>query len=476
MESPPTIEQALSRPSPELIEESLQNIKNWEPHVHALLEVFEDEARAQAEKAGAQEGKKGRLHGIPIAIKDLIATKEGHTTAGSKILENFRSLYEATVTTRLKEEGAIIVGKANLDEFGMGSSNENSAYGPARNPWDANRVAGGSSGGSAVAVATGEALAALGTDTGGSTRLPASFTNVVGLKPTYGRISRFGMIQYAGSFDQVGIFTRTVKDNALLLEILAGQDEHDATSATEPVRDYLKACEKGISGLTIGIPKEFFGKEVDVEVSDTVRAAIEQLKKLGAKTIEVSLPLLHISIPTYYLLAKAEASSNLARYDALHFGKLPVEARSLTEHYFEVRAKYLGSEPKRAVLMGSYTLSAGYIDAWYKQASRVRTLIRREFENVFRKVDLIAGPVSPEVAFPLGSKAEDPLKMYLADLLTVGPSVAGVPALSVPVGFSNGLPIGMQLIAPHFREDVIYQAASAYEQSQDWWEKIPTLP
>ncbi|MEK7557161.1 MAG: Asp-tRNA(Asn)/Glu-tRNA(Gln) amidotransferase subunit GatA [Patescibacteria group bacterium] len=458
-----------------LIEESLESIQNWEPHVRAFLEVFEDSARAQAKKADANK-EQGKLHGLPVAIKDLILTTEGHTTAASKILETFESPYDATVIKRLKAAGAIIVGKTNLDEFAMGSSNEYSAFGPVKNPWDMSRVAGGSSGGSAVAVATGEAWAALGTDTGGSVRLPASFCNVVGLKPTYGRNSRFGVIAYASSFDQVGIFSRTVKDNALLLEILAGQDEYDATTAREPVGDYTGACQKGVKGLTIGLPKEFFGKDVEPEIAETVSGAVKQLEKLGARLQEVSLPLMHAAVPTYYLLVKAEASSNLARFDALRYGKLPVQAKNLLEHYLESRGKYFGSEVKRAILMGTYTLSAGYVDAWYKQASRVRTLIRREFESLFEQVDVIAGPVSPEGVFPLGSKADDPLKMYLADLLADPASVAGLPALSVPAGFSNSLPVGMQLIAPHFREDLLFQAAYAYEQSQDWWQKVPEIP
>lgn len=460
----------------EQVEQSLEKIKTWEPHIHAFLEVFQAQAIQEAKKADAAKKKTGKLHGLPIAIKDLILTKEGHTTAGSKILQNFQSLYEATVIKRLKKAGAIILGKTNLDEFAMGSSNENSAYGPTKNPWDISRVPGGTSGGSAAAVASGEAIAALGTDTGGSVRQPASFCGVVGLKPTYGRISRFGVIAYASSFDQVGIFTRTVKDNALLLEVLAGQDEYDATTSAEPVRNYVAACKKGIKGLKIGIPKEFFGKEVDAKVSETVMPAVEQLKKMGAKLAEVELPLMPAAIPAYYLLVKAEASSNLARYDGLRYGELNLKAETLLEHYLEARGEYFGPEVKRSILMGTYALSAGYVDAWYKQASRVRTLIRHEFENIFQKVDMIAGPVSPEVAFPVGSKTDNPLKMYLSDILTVTANVAGIPGLSVPCGFADGLPVGMQLLAPHFREDLLFQAAHAYEQSQDWWQKVPKLP
>lgn len=455
------------------LKQSLAAIDAWEPHLHAFLEVFRDA------KPYTEEGPSA---GLPIAIKDLICTTEGHTTAASKVLQNFRSPYDATVVKKLKAAGAVILGKTNLDEFAMGASNEYSAFGPVKNPWDVTRVAGGSSGGSAAAVASGEAFAALGTDTGGSVRQPASFCNVVGLKPTYGRISRFGVIAYASSFDQVGIFSRTVADNALLLEILAGQDKYDATTSTAPVGKYREACEKDITGLRIGIPKEFFSDDVAENVRDTVRAAVEQLEKLGAKLVDITLPLMSAAIPTYYLLVKSEASSNLARYDSLRYGPLELTSNKLIERYKEARSHF-GPEVKRSILMGTYALSAGYVDAWYKQASRVRTLMRREFENVFKGVDVIAGPVSPEVAFKLGSKTNDPLKMYLSDLFTVTASVAGLPALSVPCGFVYPersrrveLPVGLQLIAPHFREDLIYQVAHPYEQSQEWYKKSPKLP
>jgi len=448
------------------IKESLKQINKWEPHIGAFLEVFED----------ASSDKEGRLQGVPIAIKDEICTVEGHTTASSKILENFRSPFGATAVERLKNEGAVVIGKASCDEFAMGASNEYSAYGPVKNPWDVTRVPGGSSGGSAAAVASGEVPMALGTETGGSVRLPSSFCNVVGVKPTYGRVSRFGVIAYASSFDQVGQLAKTVKDAALLLEVMAGHDPRDATSSQEPVGNYVAACGQGIKNLTIGVPEEYFGEGVTPEVASVVKKAIAQLEKLGAKTVEISLPLLHAAVPTYYLLVKAEVSTNLGRFDGLRYGKLDLESTNLIEHYIEARGKYFGPEVKRSILMGTYALSAGYVDAWYKQASRVRTLIRREFENAFKEVDLIAAPVSPEVPFKIGEKADDPLAMYLADSLVAPMNIAGIPAISVPAGFSNGLPVGLQLIAPHFKEETMFQVAHAYEQSQDWYKQTPDLP
>lgn len=459
--------------SVELVEHSLKTIKTWEPKIHAFLEVFADQALAHAGQHDQEPGK-GILAGIPIAIKDLILTKEGHTTAGSKILENFRAPYEATVIKRLKNAGAIIIGKANLDEFAMGSSTEYSAFGVTKNPWDTSRVPGGSSGGSAAVVATGQVLGALGTDTGGSIRLPASFCNVVGVKPTYGRVSRFGVIAYGSSLDQIGPLARTVKDAALLLEVLAGQDEWDATSSPQSVPEYSAVCGKSIKGMRVGVPREFFGQGMDPEVEKVVRAAIDNLRELGVEVKEISLPLTSAGIAVYYLLAKAEASTNLARYDGWRWSAPEVPAKKLIDHYMDVRGSGFGPEVKRAILMGTYALSAGYVDAWYKQASKVRTLIRREYEEAFREVDVIAGPVAPEAAFPIGSKASDPLAMYLSDALTVPLNVACVPALSVPAGFTKeNLPIGLQLAAPHFEESRLFQVAHAYEQSQQWSKQVP---
>jgi aspartyl-tRNA(Asn)/glutamyl-tRNA(Gln) amidotransferase subunit A len=455
----------------EIIDKHLATIDAWEPHLNAFIEVFSDEA-----KSVARNNPIGSLAGIPIAIKDLISTVEGHTRAASQMLARYRAPFDATVIKRLKQAGAILIGKTNQDEFAMGASNEYSSYGSVKNPWDLTRVPGGSSGGSAAAVAAGEVPAALGTDTGGSVRQPSSLCGVVGLKPTYGRLSRFGVIAYASSFDQVGPITRTVLDNALLMDVIAGPDEWDATTHPIAPSSYTAACQQGVKDLTIGIPQQYFGEEVDPQISATVRQAINDLKKQGAKVKDISLPLLHAAIPTYYLLVKAEASSNLARYDGLRYGSVDIKGATLLDAYLESRGRYLGPEVKRSILMGTYALSAGYVDAWYKQASRVRTLIRREFENAFKEVDVIVGPVSPETAFPLNSKSDDPFKMYLADLLTVPASVAGLPAISVPCGFVNQLPVGLQIIAPHFQENRIYQTAAAYEQLNNWWQQTPDLP
>ena len=456
--------------APPTISETLQKINEWEPRLHAFLEVFATAAR-QEEK----EKKPGPLAGLPIAVKDVICTKTGHTTASSRILKQFCSPYEATVITKLKAAGAIIVGKTNLDEFAMGSSTEYSAFGPTKNPWDTTRVAGGSSGGSAAAVAAGQVPVALGTDTGGSIRQPASFCGVVGLKPTYGRVSRFGVIAYGSSLDQVGPLTRTVKDAAALLQVLAGHDRRDATSSPQPVPNYVPACGQNIKGLSVGVPQEYFAAGVDKQVSHTVHQAIEELESLGASVIEISLPLTAAAIPTYFLIAKAEASTNLARFDALRYGPMDLNAATLVERYLEARGGGFGPEVKRAILMGTYALSAGYYHAWYQQASKLRTLIRREFEQAFATVDVIAGPTTPEVAFPVGAKTDDPLAMYLSDALTVSQNIAGVPAISVPCGFIGGLPVGLQLTAPHFQEERLFQVAHAYEQSQNWWKQHPVI-
>jgi len=463
--------------SVELVNEHLKVLEEQEGRLHAFLEILRDEAlmaAAAADKALAR-GEDGKLLGMPIAIKDNICTTVGHTTAASKILENFKAPYDSTVVKKILKAGAIILGKTNLDEFAMGSSTEYSAFGPTRNPWDTSRIPGGSSGGSAAAVASGEVLAALGTDTGGSIRHPASMCGVVGLKPTYGRVSRFGVIAYGSSLDQVGPLTRTVKDAALMLQILAGRDERDATTSPQTVTDYAAACDQDVKGIKIGIPKEFFGEQVSAGVKGAIEKAISVLQEMGAVIKEISLPLTPAGIAVYYIIAKAEASTNLARYDALRYSPMDLSADDLIGRYMEARGKGFGSEVKRAILMGTYTLSAGYYDAWYKQASKVRTLIRREYENALSEVDVIACPVSPEVAWPLNTKIEDPLAMYLADALTVPVNVAGLPALSVPCGFSDNMPVGMQIIAPHFQEERLFTVGHAYEQSQNWWQQYPPL-
>lgn len=453
---------------PKTIDESLKAIEVWEPHIHAFLEVTENEARNHGQ---------GVLAGVPIAIKDNILTKSGRTTAASKILETFTSPFDATVVTRLKDAGAAIMGKANLDEFAMGSSTEYSAFGPTKNPWDVSRVAGGSSGGSVAAVASGEVFGAIGTETGGSVRQPASLCGVVGVKPTYGRVSRHGLISYGSSLDQAGPIARTVRDAALLLELIAGQDSFDATSSPELVGKYVDACGKSIAGMKVGVPREFFGEGVDSEVARLVREAIVSLEELGASVQEISLPLTPATIAVYYLIAKAEASTNLARYDALRYAPFNVEAGSLLEYYNSVRGEGFGPEARRAILMGTYALSSGYVDEWYGKASKVRTLIRKEYEEAFKQVDVIVGPVSPEPAFLIGSKTSDPLQMYLADALTVPVNIAGVPALSVPCGMTkDNLPVGLQVIAPHFKEDVMFSVASAYEDAHTWKDLIPQLP
>lgn len=447
-----------------------QSIRQWEPHLHAFLELFDD---APDEK-------------IALAVKDVICTTEGHTTAASKILQNFRSPFTATAVKRLEHAGYATIGKTNCDEFAMGSSTEYSAFMQTRNPWDISRVPGGSSGGSAAAVAAGMVEYALGSDTGGSIRQPASFCGIVGLKPTYGRVSRFGLIAYGSSLDSIGPMTRTVAQAAELLEIIAGRDRSDATTSPRPVPSYRDACGREIAGLTIGVPTEYFAAGVDPRVQDAVQHALAQLESLGARVQEISLPLTPAAIPVYYLIAKTEASTNLARYDALRFAALSIRAATLIEHYQAARSHF-GPEVKRAILMGAYALSAGHVDGWYKQASKVRTLIRREFEQAFTQVDVIAGPTAPEVAFPLGAKLDNPLSMYLSDTLTVPQSVAGLPAISVPCGFVAAepsgrnsepveLPIGLQLTAPPFQEERLFQVAYAYEQATDWHLKMPTSP
>lgn len=454
--------------TPRTVKDATRAIADWESHIHAFLEVFE-----QPE----QQEKDGVLSGLPIAIKDNIVTAFGHTTAASHMLEHFTSPFTATVVERLLGAGAAIVGKTNLDEFAMGSSTEYSAYEPTKNPWDTSRVPGGSSGGSAAAVASGEVFAAIGTDTGGSIRHPASLCGVVGVKPTYGRVSRHGLIAYGSSLDQAGPLTKTVRDAAQILEVIAGKDPLDATSSPIPVGEYVAACDMPMKGLRIGVPKEFFVEGGDEEVYAIVKSAIEKAKELGAEIHEVSLSLTPAAIAAYYLIAKAEASSNLARYDGLRYGVSTKKAASLLEQYIKTRGEGFGPEVKRAILMGTYALSSGYVDQWYGQATKVRQLIKKEYEKVFEEVDVLMGPVSSEGAFLFGSKTEDPLAMYLADALTVPVNIAGVPAISVPCGMTtNNLPVGLQIIAPHFREDLMFRAAAAYEDATDWKNQSPKLP
>jgi aspartyl-tRNA(Asn)/glutamyl-tRNA(Gln) amidotransferase subunit A len=453
-------------------------IARLDGQVASYLTLTHDRALAAAKAADARyrAGQPlGPLDGVPIAHKDVFCTEGVVTTCGSKSLEGFVPPYDATVVARLAAAGAVVLGKTNMDEFAMGSSTEHSAYKPTRNPWDLERVPGGSSGGSAAAVAGELAAAALGTDTGGSVRQPAAFCGVVGLKPTYGRISRYGLIAFASSLDHVGPLTRDVRDAALLLHAVAGVDPHDATSVDVPVPDYPAELEGGVRGLKLGVPREYFGGGLDAEVEAAVRAAIERLAGLGATIEEVSLPNTDYGLAVYYIVAPAEASSNLARYDGVKYGLRVPGGKDLIDMESRTRAAGFGAEVKRRIMLGTYALSAGYYDAYYGRAQKVRTLVRRDFEAAFARVDLLVAPTTPSVAFKHGDKA-DPLAMYLNDVFTVGGDLAGLPAISVRCGFSaSGLPIGLQLMARPFDEARLLRAAHAYEQSTDWLSRRPNL-
>ncbi len=450
-----------------LAEAFYAKIKAEDGEVHAYLTLCRERALAQAERVDAM-AKRGDplppLAGVPVAIKDVILTRGVRSTAGSKILQHFFPPYDSTAVARLEAAGAVVLGKTNCDEFAMGSSNENSAYGPVRNPRDPERVPGGSSGGSAAAVAAGTAVAALGSDTGGSIRQPASFCGVVGLMPTYGRVSRYGLIAFASSLDHIGPLTRTVEDAARVLAVIAGRDPMDATSADAPVPDYVADLQKPVRGLKLGVPKEYFGEGLDAEVRAAVEAGIEKLAAAGCEIVRISLPHTEYAIPTYYVVATAEASSNLARYDGARYGFRARDGRSLSEMYRRSRDQGFGAEVKRRILLGTYALSAGYYDAYYLKAQKVRTLLTRDFDQAFALVDAVVTPTSPTTAFKLGEKAGDPLAMYLADIYTVTADLAGVPGVSVPCGASkSGLPIGLQVIGRHFDESTILRVARAVE-------------
>ena len=415
------------------------------------------------------------LAGVPVSIKDNICFRGEETTCASKILKGHVPPYDATAVEKLKNAGAVIFGQCNMDEFAFGSSCETSAFGPTRNPWNTDRVPGGSSGGSAAAVAADMTLAALGTDTGGSIRQPAAFCGVVGLKPTYGRVSRFGLIAFGSSFDQIGPITKTVEDSAILMNVLAGHDPRDSTSAPQPVPDYTKALTRDVRGLRIGLPKEYFVEGMDPEVEKSVRAAAATFKKLGAEIQSVTLPHTPYSVAVYYIVAVAEASSNLGRFDGVEFG-LRASEKTLKEMYFETRDAGFGEEAKRRILLGTFVLSAGYYEAYYLKGQKVRTLIRQDFEEAFRKVDLILTPTAPTAAFKIGEKLNDPLAMYLSDIFTIPVNLAGIPAMSLPCGFTNsGLPIGMQLMARPFDEETIFRAAHALEQDMELYRRKPDL-
>jgi aspartyl-tRNA(Asn)/glutamyl-tRNA(Gln) amidotransferase subunit A len=453
-----------------LAESFYARIEKDDAQIGAFLTLCKDRALAQAAKADAM-AEKGEalppLGGVPVAIKDVMVTRGVHTTAGSKILENFVPPYDCTAVARMEAAGAVVLGKLNCDEFAMGSSNENSAYRPVHNPRDRSRVPGGSSGGSAAAVAAGMAVATLGSDTGGSIRQPASFCGVVGLKPTYGRVSRYGLIAFASSLDHIGPLTNTVKDAALVLRTIAGRDPMDATSAEVAVPDYVAELDQGARGLKIGVAREYFGEGLDGEVRQSVEAAIQKLATLGCEVMPVSLPHTEYAIPTYYLVATAEASSNLARYDGVRYGFRARDAKSLSDMYRRSRDQGFGAEVKRRIMLGTYALSAGYYDAYYLKAQRVRTLLTRDFEEAFKKVDVIVTPTSPTTAFKLGERSDDPLAMYLADIYTVTANLAGIPGISIPCGTSRQkLPIGLQILGRHFDESTILRLAHAYQRTQ----------
>lgn len=450
--------------SVEITKAYLASLKKEEPRIHAFLALNKD-VLLEAEEADKRI-KAGKplsvLDGIPVAIKDVILTKGITTTAASKMLENYVPAFDATLVKRLKEAGAIILGKNNCDAWAHGSSTENSDFGPTKNPYDTSRVPGGSSGGSTAAIAAKEAPYSIGTDTGGSIRQPAGFCGVVGLKPTYGLVSRYGLIAMASSLDCPGPITKDVYDNALILSVIAGKDEKDATSAGAIKKDYLKDIGRGVKGLTIGVPKEYFAEGISKEVKEAVLSTIQKYKEIGAKIIDVSLPNTKYGIATYYVIQPAEVSSNLGRYDGIKYGYAASDSKNLIDHYFKSRTEGFGDEAKRRIILGTYVLSAGYYDAYYLQAMKVRTLIKRDFDEAFKKCDVIIGPTSPTTAFKFGEHA-DPVDMYLQDVYTVNMNLAGIPAISVPCGEDEkGLPIGMQITGPHYSEDLLYRVANAF--------------
>ena len=452
-----------------LAESLYSKIASDDPNIGAYLTLSQERALAKAAKIDqlAAKGEKlPPLAGVPVGIKDVMVTRGVRTTAGSKILGNYVPPYDCTAVARMEAAGAVILGKLNCDEFAMGSSNENSAWHPVHNPRDLTRVPGGSSGGSAAAVAADMAVAALGSDTGGSIRQPASFCGVVGLMPTYGRVSRYGLIAFASSLDHIGPLTKTVRDAAIVLQVIAGRDPMDSTSPEVPVPDYVAALEKPVRGLRVGVAKEYFGEGLDTEVRAAVEEAIQRLASLGCEIVPVSLPHTQYAIPTYYIVATAEASSNLARFDGVRYGHRAEGARSLSEMYRRTRDQGFGTEVKRRIMLGTYALSAGYYDAYYLKAQKVRTLLTRDFDEAFRKVDAIVTPTSPTAAFKLGEKVDDPLAMYLADIYTVTADLAGIPGISIPCGETQeGLPIGLQILGRHFDEVTILRLANAYEQA-----------
>lgn len=464
--------------SVEVVSAYCDRIEKVESKVNAFLHFDRSQAIKQAEQVDERRktGSVGPLAGLPIAVKDVLCSRGEKTTCGSKILENFVPPYDAHVIAKLKEQDAVLIGRVNMDEFAMGSSTENSAYKVTRNPWNTDHVPGGSSGGSAACVAALEAPIALGTDTGGSIRQPAGCCGISGLKPTYGRVSRYGLVAYASSLDQIGPMARSVADLAMLLERIAGHDHRDTTSVNEPVPKYTDSLKQPIKGMRVGIVPEYFGQGLDREVAKAVHDAIDVLKDQGAEIQEVSLPHAKYSIPVYYMVATAEASSNLARYDGIHYGYRAAKFDNMIDLYASTRGEAFGAEVKRRIMLGTFALSAGYRDAYYIKALQVRRLIKQDFDKAFEQVDVIAGPVTPTPAFKIGEKVDDPLAMYLSDIYTVSANLAGIPGLSIPCGFSQaGLPIGLQLQAQAFGEETLLRAGAMYQNQTDWHLRTPSL-
>jgi aspartyl-tRNA(Asn)/glutamyl-tRNA(Gln) amidotransferase subunit A len=454
----------------------LERIERLEPALHCHLDVMHEQATASAEAADVRiaEGEAEPLTGIPISLKDVLCTVDAPTTAGSKILQGYRSPYDATVVRKLRAQNAVFVGKGNTDEFAMGSSTENSAYGPTSNPWDTTRVPGGSSGGPAAAVTAGEAMLGLGSETGGSIRQPAGFCGIVGVKPSYGRVSRRGLIAFGSSLDQVGPFARTVEDSAILLEAIAGHDPGDSTSTTEPVPAYREGLTENLAGVRLGIADEYAADGMEPGVAEAFQISVKRLEELGAEIVRVSLPHSKYALPTYYITAPAEASANLARYDGVKYG-YSVEAGSLREMYEMTRGDGFGAEVKRRIMLGTYALSSGYYDAYYVKAQKVRTLIAEDFRQAFSSVDAIVTPTSPTIAFRKGERTADPYQMYLADVFTVPANMAGICGISVPCGFCEGMPVGLQILSDVYDEATMFRVAHAYEQAESWRDRHPAL-
>ncbi|MED2009039.1 Asp-tRNA(Asn)/Glu-tRNA(Gln) amidotransferase subunit GatA [Brevibacillus borstelensis] len=462
----------------ELVQASIASIKERDGEIKSVLHVDEEGALSQAkaldERLAGSGEEMGLLYGLPVGLKDNIVTRGLRTTCASKFLSNYDPIYDATVSKKLKDADALIVAKLNMDEFAMGGSNENSGFYPTKNPWNTEYVPGGSSGGSAAAMASRHFFFTLGSDTGGSIRQPAAFCGVVGLKPTYGRVSRFGLVAFASSLDQIGPITKNVEDSAYVLQAIAGHDEYDSTSAKVDVPDYLSALTGDVKGLRIGVPKELIGEGIDSEVRDAVLAALKQLESMGATWSEVSMPHTEYAVPAYYLLSSSEASSNLARFDGVRYGVRADNAENLIEMYKESRSQGFGPEVKRRIMLGTYALSSGYYDAYYKKAQQVRTLIIQDFNDVFAHYDVILHPTTPTTAFKIGQNVDDPVKMYLEDICTVPVNLAGLPAISVPCGFAqNGMPIGMQIVGKAFDESTVLRVAHAYEQTAGFYQRKP---